>query len=58
MEAGFYAEHFIKDMEIALEEARRVNLSLPCLSLVKQLYTALQAQGGSRLGHQALCTVL
>ena len=26
---GFYVEHFIKDMGIALEEAKRMNLSLP-----------------------------
>ena len=55
---GFYVEHFVKDMEIALEEANRVNLSLPCLSLVKQLYISLKAQGGSRLGTQALIKVL
>ena len=45
-------------MEIALEEAGRANLSLPCLSLVKQLYVALKAQGGERLGTQALIKVL
>jgi 3-hydroxyisobutyrate dehydrogenase len=26
---GFYVEHFIKDLGIALEEARRMNLGLP-----------------------------
>ena len=55
---GFYVEHYIKDMEIALEEASRANLSLPCLSLVKQLYVALRAQGGGRYGTQALIKVL
>ena len=55
---GFYVEHFVKDMEIALDEASRANLSLPCLSLIKQLYKSLQAQGGSRLGVQAMIKVL
>lgn len=31
-----------------------MDLSLPCLALVKQFYTALKAQGGGRLGTQAL----
>ncbi|MBS0211446.1 MAG: NAD(P)-dependent oxidoreductase [Planctomycetes bacterium] len=51
---GFYVEHFIKDMGIALEEARRMNLSLPGLGLAQQLYVALAAQGHSRCGVQAL----
>lgn len=55
---GFYVEHYVKDMEIALEEANRVNLCLPNLSLVKQLYVALKAQGGAKLGSQALIKVL
>eukprot|EP01017_Pseudomicrothorax_dubius_P041078 TRINITY_DN6538_c0_g4_i4.p1 TRINITY_DN6538_c0_g4~~TRINITY_DN6538_c0_g4_i4.p1 ORF type:complete len:166 (-),score=51.41 TRINITY_DN6538_c0_g4_i4:174-671(-) len=55
---GFYVEHFVKDMEIALEEASRVNLSLPGLALVKQFYQALMAQGGARLGTQAILLVL
>ncbi|MCG8586580.1 MAG: NAD(P)-dependent oxidoreductase [Pirellulales bacterium] len=51
---GFFVEHFIKDMRIALEEAARMNLSLPGLALVHQLYTALAAQGHTRDGTQAL----
>jgi 3-hydroxyisobutyrate dehydrogenase len=42
-EAGFYVEHFIKDLGIALEEARRMKLGLPGLSLASQLYQALGA---------------
>ncbi len=53
-EPGFYVEHFIKDMGIALNEARRMNLALPGLALAHQLYVALQAQGGGRKGTQAL----
>ena len=51
---GFYVEHFVKDMGIALDEARRMNLSLPGLALANQLYIALIAQGDKRLGIQAL----
>ena len=29
---GFFVEHFIKDMEICLEEAKRYNLCLPGLA--------------------------
>ncbi|MEX2187219.1 MAG: NAD(P)-dependent oxidoreductase [Pirellulales bacterium] len=51
---GFYVEHFIKDMGIALEEARRMNLALPGLALAHQLYVALAAQGHARDGTHAL----
>ncbi len=32
---GFYVEHYIKDMNIALEEATKMNLCLPGLGIVK-----------------------
>lgn len=51
---GFYVEHFIKDMGIALEEARRMGISLPGLALARQLYVAVEAQGHGRLGTHAL----
>jgi 3-hydroxyisobutyrate dehydrogenase len=57
-EPGFYAEHFQKDMDIALEEARRMNLALPGLGLVAQLFNALAAQGLGRKGTHALIQVL
>ena len=57
-EPGFYVEHFIKDMGIALQEARAMNLALPGLALVQQLYIALQAQGYGRKGTQALLLAL
>jgi|TARA_B110001454_G_scaffold218856_1_gene248268 3-hydroxyisobutyrate dehydrogenase len=53
-EPGFFVEHFIKDMAIALNEAARMNLSLPGLAMAHQLYNALKAQGGGRNGTQAL----
>jgi 3-hydroxyisobutyrate dehydrogenase len=53
-EPGFFVEHFIKDMGIALDEAQRMNLALPGLALAKQLYLALQAQGHGKDGTHAL----
>lgn len=53
-EPGFYVEHFIKDMGIALAEAEKMNLCLPGLGLAKQLYEAVRAQGYGRKGTQAL----
>jgi 3-hydroxyisobutyrate dehydrogenase len=57
-EPGFFVEHFVKDMEIALGEARRMNLALPGLALAHELYLALKAQGGARKGTQALLLAL
>jgi len=51
---GFFVEHFIKDMGIALDEARAMGLALPGLALVHQLYLAVKAQGFGRDGTQAL----
>lgn len=55
---GFYVEHFIKDLQIALDEAARMNLKLPGLALARQLYEAVRAGGGARLGTQALILAL
>ena len=51
---GFFVEHFIKDMRIALDEAAAMNLSLPGLALAQQLYQAVVAQGHAKDGTQAL----
>lgn len=55
---GFFVRHFVKDMGIALDEARRMQLSLPGLALVHQLYLAVQAQGHGKLGTHALMLAL
>ncbi len=55
---GFYIKHFVKDMGIALEEARRMKLSLPGLALVNQLYISAQALGMEDLGTQGLYRVV
>jgi 3-hydroxyisobutyrate dehydrogenase len=55
---GFFVAHFLKDMGIALEEARRMGLSLPGLALAEQLYQAVAAQGHARKGTHALMLAL
>jgi 3-hydroxyisobutyrate dehydrogenase len=55
---GFFVDHFVKDMEIALDEAARMQLALPGLALAHELYVALQAQGHGRDGTQALILAL
>lgn len=56
--SGFFVEHFIKDMDIALKEARARNLALPGLALVHQIYVALQSHGHGRSCTQALMLAL
>lgn len=55
---GFFVEHFIKDLGIALHEAERLRLALPGLAQARQLYEAVRAQGHARLGTQALLLAL
>ncbi len=55
---GFFVEHFIKDMGIALDEAKRMGLVLPGLALVHQLYLSVQAQGHGKAGTHALMLAL
>jgi len=51
---GFFVEHFIKDMKIALAESKRMNLQMPGLELALKLYQELEAMGHGRKGTQAL----
>lgn len=51
---GFFVEHFIKDMGIALAEGRKMGIALPGLALAEQLYQAVKAQGHGRMGTHAL----
>lgn len=55
---GFFVEHFIKDMGIALAEAKQMGLSLPGLALAEQLYLSVQAKGWGRNGTHALMLAL
>ncbi|MGE1161981.1 NAD(P)-dependent oxidoreductase [Peribacillus simplex] len=53
-EPGFYIKHFIKDMKIALDEAERMGMEAPGLSLSKSLYEGLAEAGEENSGTQAL----
>ncbi len=55
---GFFVEHFIKDMGIALAESKRMGLSLPGLALAEQLYLSVKAKGWGRNGTHALLLAL
>jgi 3-hydroxyisobutyrate dehydrogenase len=55
---GFFVEHFIKDMGLALEEAKRMEIVLPGLTLVHQLYQTVQTLGHGRSGTHALMLAL
>lgn len=55
---GFKIDHFLKDLGIALDEARRMRIALPGLALAEQLYVAAQAQGRGGDGIQALALTL
>jgi 3-hydroxyisobutyrate dehydrogenase len=55
---GFFVEHFLKDMAIALEECGRMGLSLPGLDLAHRLYQTVEQLGHGRSGTQALILAL
>src|SRR5699024_7262777 len=54
---GFYIKHFVKDMRIALDEAHRMELSLPGLALAEQFYASAMSLGYENLGTQGLYKV-
>jgi 3-hydroxyisobutyrate dehydrogenase len=58
LEPGFKIDHFVKDLGIALAEARRMRLPLTGTALAEQLYVAAQAQGFGAKGTQALLATL
>jgi 3-hydroxyisobutyrate dehydrogenase len=58
LDPGFMVEHFLKDMHIALAEARALGLQLPGLALAEKLYRELATQGHGRLGTHALILAL
>jgi 3-hydroxyisobutyrate dehydrogenase len=55
---GFAIRHFVKDMGIALQEAKKMKLALPGLALVNQFYLAAAAEGLENEGTHALFRVL
>ena len=58
LDTCFFIKHFVKDMRIALEECERMNIALPWLALVHQLYTSLVALWDEDLWTQALIKIL
>jgi 3-hydroxyisobutyrate dehydrogenase len=55
---GFFVEHFLKDMGIALAESRKMGLSMPGLALAEQLYQSVKSKGWGRNGTHALMLAL
>ena len=51
---GFFVEHFVKDLGIAVEEAGTMNLKLAGLDLAHELYSKVIANGDGKLGTHAL----
>lgn len=51
---GFFIKHFIKDMGIAISEAKQMGLELPGLILAEKMYQTLADRGLSEEGTQAL----
>lgn len=52
--AGFFIKHFVKDLKIVLDEAKRMNLNLPATALAEKLYEELEGKGNGNDGTQAL----
>ena len=51
---GFYVEHLIKDLKIALVEAEQMHLNLPGLALAKSLFEKMADRGLQRNGTQGI----
>ena len=55
---GFMIEHFLKDLRIVLEEAKRMNLTLRGVALAAELYALAVEQGYAQDGTQGLYRLL
>jgi 3-hydroxyisobutyrate dehydrogenase len=55
---GFYVDHLVKDLKIALEECEKMNIKLKGLELAYSLYSFLQEEGHGRKGTQSLILAL
>lgn len=53
-EPGFSVKHFLKDMDIALQEAEAMRLDLPGLSMARAMYNDLMEKGYGEKGTQVL----
>ena len=57
-EPGFYVEHFVKDLGIALGECERMGIQLPGMTQSKKFFDIYIEQGGARQGTQGFLQVL
>ena len=55
---GFRIQHQQKDLNLALQSARSLGLSLPGTALAQELFNAVGARGGNDLDHSALVLAL
>jgi len=55
---GFRVRLHQKDLNLALESARKLGLSLPNTATAQELFNSLAAHGGSELDHSALVQAL
>jgi 3-hydroxyisobutyrate dehydrogenase-like beta-hydroxyacid dehydrogenase len=53
-EPGFYVEHFLKDLKIAVEESEAYGLDLKGTKLVKDIYARLVELGYGKSGTQVI----
>lgn len=53
-EPGFYVKHFVKDLNIALQESEAMHLDLPGLKLAREMYIELLERGFGEKGTQVL----
>lgn len=51
---GFYVKHLVKDLNIATDEIRNMDLQLPLLKQAKTLYQAMQSSGFGEQGTQGI----
>ena len=51
---GFFIKHQNKDLRLAKKSAAAVDIALPVLDTVAEMYEALEAEGKGELGTQAL----
>jgi 2-hydroxy-3-oxopropionate reductase len=57
-EPGFRIRLHQKDLNLALESARKMGLSLPNTATAQELFNAMAAHGGSELDHSAMVQAL
>ena len=55
---GFFVDHIVKDLGIAIEEAEKLGLQLPGLEHAKKMYEYLQSLDYGSSGTQALIIAL